>query len=296
MLSTLGWALAALGTSVGSALAAEGGAGGPPREWEMGFQQPVSPVMRDLEWFHNGLLLPLITGISVFVLLLLLYVMLRFNARANPVPSKNTHNTLVEVVWTVAPVIILVVIAVPSFKLLFEETRIPDPDLTIKATGHAWNWEYDYPDQGGINFTALMVQEADLKEGEPRLLTADHKLVVPVNKNVHVLVTGADVIHSWAVPAFGVKIDAMPGRMNETWFRAEQEGIYYGQCSELCGKDHAFMPIEVHVVSEELFKRWSEAAQKDVDEAGKLLVSAEADASKKVAAAEIAHPSASAAQ
>jgi cytochrome c oxidase subunit 2 len=275
-------ALGALGT--GTAFAAE--AGGPPRDWEMGLQQPATPVMHDLEWFHNGLLLPHITGISVFVLLLLLYVMLRFNARANPVPSKNSHNTLIEVVWTVVPVAILITIAVPSFKLLFEETRIPDPDLTVKVTGHAWNWEYDYPDQGAINFTAVMTQDSDLKPGEPRLLTASYKVVVPVNKNVHVLVTGADVIHSWAVPAFGVKIDAIPGRMNETWFRAEQEGVYYGQCSELCGKDHAFMPIEVHVVSDELFKRWADAAQKDVDEAAKLLAEAESISSHKVAAAE----------
>ena len=289
MLSALGGALIALGGSAGSALAQTGETvGGPPRDWQIGFQSPVSPVMRDLEWFHNGLLLPLITAISLLVLLLLLYVMARFNSRSNPVASKNTHNTLVEVVWTITPVIILVLIAVPSFKLLFKETTIPDPDLTIKATGHAWNWEYDYPDQGGINFTALMVQQADLKEGEPRLLTANYKVVVPVNKNVHVLVTGADVIHSWAVPAFGVKIDAMPGRMNETWFRAEQEGIFYGQCSELCGKDHAFMPIEVHVVSEELFKKWADAAQKDVDEAAKVLAEAEASASTKFAAAHTA--------
>lgn len=271
----------------GSAIAASGDApvGGPAHDWQMGFQLPASPVMRELEGFHNNLLLPITTGISVFVLLLLLFVMLRFNARANPVPSKNSHNTLIEVIWTVVPVFILVIIAVPSFRLLFQETKIPAPDLTIKATGHAWNWEYDYPDNGNINFVAVMVQDADRKPGEPRLLTADHKVVVPVNKNVHVLVTGADVIHSWAVPAFGVKMDAMPGRMNETWFRAEHEGVFYGQCSELCGKDHAFMPIEIHVVSEELFKKWAAAAQKDVDDAGKLLAAAEGAQSTKLAAA-----------
>jgi len=291
MLSALNGALIALGASAGSAFAQAAeqasNVGGPPREWEMGFQAPNSPVMRTLEGFHNGLLVPLAVGISVFVLVLLLYVMLRFNARSNPVPSKNTHNVLIEVIWTIVPVMILAAIVVPSFKLLFQETRIPAPDLTIKATGHAWNWEYDYDyNKQDINFTAVMVQQAELKEGEPRLLTASYKVVVPVNKNVHVLVTGADVIHSWAVPAFGVKIDGMPGRMNETWFRAEHEGIFYGQCSELCGKDHAFMPIEVHVVSEELFKRWADAAVKDVDEAGKVL--AEAETSRKVAAASAA--------
>jgi cytochrome c oxidase subunit 2 len=279
----------ALGVSPAFAQAGEGGegpAGGPPRDWEIGFQQPATPVMHDLEWFHNDILLPLTIVISVFVLFLLLYVMVRYNSRTNPVPSKNTHNTMIEVVWTLLPVVILVLIAVPSFKLLFKETRIPDPDLTIKATGHAWNWEYDYPDQGDINFTAVMIQEADLKPGEPRLLTASYKVVVPVNKNIHVLVTGADVIHSWAVPAFGVKIDGIPGRMNETWFRAEQEGVFYGQCSELCGKDHAFMPIEVHVVSDELFAKWADAAKKDVDAAAKLLAEAEESSSHKIAAAE----------
>jgi cytochrome c oxidase subunit 2 len=281
----LSGAIAAPLLGIARAFAAEGEIEGQPREWQLGYQPPATPVMHQLEDFHNGILVPIIIAISIFVLLLLLWIMVRYNARANPVPSKVTHNVLIEVIWTIVPVMILAAIVVPSFKLLFAETKIPDPDLTIKATGHAWNWEYDYPDQGGINFTSIITQDSDLKPGEPRMLTTDHKVVVPVNKNVHVLVTGADVIHSWAIPAFGVKIDAIPGRLNETWFRAEREGVYYGECSELCGKDHAFMPIEIHVVSEELFKTWSAAAQKDVDEAGKVLAEAEHQASAQVAAA-----------
>lgn len=235
---------------------------GAPRDGQLGFQPPASDVMMKLENFHNHMLLPIITAIAVFVLLLLLIVMVRFNARANPVPSKTSHNTLVEVVWTVVPVVILVVIAVYSFRLLFFEARIPTPDLTIKAIGKQWFWSYEYPDQGNFTFDATMVQEGDLKPGQPRLLQADNAVVVPVNKVVRVEVTAADVIHAWAVPAFGVKIDAVPGRLNETWFKATREGIYYGQCSELCGKDHAFMPIMVHVVSEQAFAAWIEEAKK----------------------------------
>jgi cytochrome c oxidase subunit 2 len=264
---------------------AEGKIEGQPHEWQLGFQPAATPIMHQLENFHNNILLPLTIVISVFVLLLLLWIVVRYNVRANPVPSKTTHNLLIEVIWTVAPVLILMSIAIPSFKLLFAETRIPDPDLTIKVTGHAWNWEYEYPDQNSLNFTAVMRQEADLKPGEPRMLATDHKVVVPVNANVHILVTGADVIHSWAVPAFGVKIDGIPGRLNETWFRAEREGVYFGQCSELCGRDHSAMPIEVHVVSADLFKSWAVAAQKDVDEGDKLLADAETADATKVATA-----------
>jgi len=261
-----------------------------PHDWQVGFQTPSSPVMNELEGFHNGLLVPIISVICLFVLSLLVYVMVRFNGRANPTPSKTTHNTMVEVVWTVIPVAILITIAIPSFRLLFHEGRIPQADLTVKAIGNMWRWDYEYPDHGSLAFTANLVPDADLKPGEPRLLTADHQVVVPAGKIVHMIVTSNDVIHAWAVPAFGVKIDAVPGRLNETWFKADREGIYYGQCSELCGQGHAYMPIEVHAVSEELFKRWAEAAERDPDEAQKLL--AEADSEPiKVAALSRAHAS-----
>lgn len=237
---------------------------GEAHEWQLGFQKPASPVMEDLEGFHNKLILPIITAICLFVLLLLVTIMVRFNARANPVPSKNAHNTLIEVIWTVVPVMILVVIAIPSFRLLFKEARVPEnAAVTIKATGKQWFWSYEYPDAGDIAFDSVLKPEEKLAAGEPRLLTTDTKLVVPVGKVVHVIVTGADVIHSWAVPALGVKIDAVPGRLNETWFQADEVGVYYGQCSELCGKDHAFMPIEVHVVSDQDYAQWVDWAKKE---------------------------------
>ncbi len=248
---------------------------GVPHDWQVGFQAPSSPVMRELEGFHNGLLVPIISVICVFVLALLVYVMVRFNARAHPTPSKTTHNTMVEVVWTVLPVAILIIIAIPSFRLLFHEGRIPQADLTVKAIGNMWRWDYEYPDHGTLAFTANQVPDAELKPGEPRLLTADHAVVVPVGKVVRMIITSNDVIHAWAIPSFGVKIDAVPGRLNETWFKAEREGIYYGQCSELCGQGHAYMPIEVHAVSEDLFNRWAEAAERDPDEAAKLLAAAD---------------------
>jgi len=189
-------------------------------------------------------------------------VIVRFNARANPIPSRTTHNTLIEIAWTIIPIVILMVIAVPSFKLLFFQLNIPAADLTVKATGKQWYWSYNYPDNGQIEFDSLMLKEGERKEGQPRLLAVDNEMVVPVNKTVRVITTGADVIHSFAVPSFGIKIDAVPGRINETWFKATREGIYYGQCSELCGKDHAYMPIAVHVVSEQAFAAWLEEAKK----------------------------------
>ena len=227
--------------------------------WQLGMQDAATPVMEWINWFHNYLLL-VITAISAFVLALLIIVMVRFNARANPTPSRVTHNTLVEVVWTVVPVLILASIAIPSFKLLFLELDIPAADLTVKATGKQWYWTYTYPDNGKFEFDSLMLQDKDRKEGQPRLLAVNNEMVVPVNKVVRVQTIGADVIHSFAIPSFGVRIDAIPGRLNETWFKATREGIYYGQCSELCGRDHAFMPIEVRVVSEQAFKEWVDAA------------------------------------
>jgi cytochrome c oxidase subunit 2 len=250
--------------TIGTLLASTGLASagdGQPSPWQLGFQQAASPVMADITSFHNFLLW-IITAITVFVLILLVVVMVRFNARANPTPSRTTHNAVIEIVWTIVPVIILVAIAIPSFRLLFLELDEPKADLTVKATGKQWYWSYNYPDNGNFEFDSLLVEDKDLKPGQPRLLTVDNELVVPVNKVVHVLVTGADVIHAFAVPSFGIKIDAVPGRLNDTWFKATSEGLFHGQCSELCGKDHAFMPITVRVVSEADFKSWADAEKK----------------------------------
>jgi cytochrome c oxidase subunit 2 len=234
---------------------------GQPSPWQVGLQQSASPVMDNIIWFHDFLLY-IISGIAGFVLVLLVVVMVRFNARANPSPSRTTHNTLIEIAWTLIPIVILMVIAVPSFKLLFLQLNVPAADLTVKATGKQWYWSYSYPDNGQFEFDSLMLKEGERKEGQPRLLAVDNEMVVPVNKTVRVITTGSDVIHSFAVPSFGIKIDAVPGRINETWFTATREGVYYGQCSELCGKDHAFMPIAVHVVSEQAFSAWVEEAKK----------------------------------
>jgi cytochrome c oxidase subunit II len=229
---------------------------GQPAPWELDLQASASPVMDSIMRFHDGLLV-IITVITLFVLALLITVALKFNARSNPVPSRTTHNTTIEVAWTLIPVLILVSIAVPSFRLLFEELDIPKADLTIKATGKQWYWSYAYPDNGKFEYDSLLAQDK-----QPRLLGVDNELVVPVNKVVRVQVTGADVIHSFAVPAFGIKIDAIPGRLNETWFKATKTGMFYGQCSELCGRDHAFMPIAVRVVSDQDFAAWVESAKK----------------------------------
>jgi cytochrome c oxidase subunit II len=234
---------------------------GQPSPWQFGMQQSATPVMDNIISFHDFLLY-IITAIAGFVLALLLIIMVRFNARSHPVPSRTTHNTLLEVAWTTIPIMILLVIALPSFKLLFFQLIPPPADLTVKATGKQWYWSYGYPDNGKFEFDSLMLKEGELKQGQPRLLAVDNEMVVPINKNVHVITTGADVIHSFAVPSFGIKIDSIPGRINETWFKATREGVYYGQCSELCGKDHAFMPIAVRVVSEQAFAAWVEEAKK----------------------------------
>jgi len=248
-LAVAGLALVASGAAFAEQL-------GQPAPWEFRLQESASPVMDSIASFHDYLSV-LITLITLFVLGLLAFVVVKFNAKANPVPSKTTHNTLIEVAWTLIPVLILVSIAVPSFRLLFEELDIPKADLTVKATGKQWYWSYAYPDNGKFEFDSLLVQDK-----QPRLLGVDNELVVPVNKVVRVQVTGADVIHSFAVPAFGIKIDAIPGRLNETWFKATRTGMFYGQCSELCGRDHAFMPIAVHVVSDQEFAAWVETAKK----------------------------------
>ncbi len=231
-----------------------------PKEWQLGFQKPASDSMRDIVSFHNNLLLPIIIAISVFVLFLMLYACVRFRASANPNPSKRTHNVTVEILWTLIPCLILIVMAVPSFKILYKQDTIPKADLTIKAVGYQWYWGYEYPDEN-IIFESYMIEEKDLRADQPRLLAVDNEVVVPVNKVVKVLITANDVLHAWALPAFGVKRDAVPGRINETWFRAEKEGTYYGQCSELCGIKHAFMPITVKVVSEEDFQEWLSEAR-----------------------------------
>jgi len=249
----LGWAVA------GTAFLAYGTAFaelGQPAPWEFKLQGSATEVMDYITWFHNWLFV-LITIITLFVLALLVIVVIKFNAKANPVPSRTTHNTLIEVAWTLIPVLILVTVAIPSFRLLFLELDIPKADLTIKATGKQWYWSYAYPDNGKFEFDSLMATDK-----QPRLLGVDNEMVVPVNKVVRVQTTGADVIHSFAVPAFGIKIDAIPGRLNETWFKATKTGMFYGQCSELCGKDHAFMPIAVRVVSDQEFSAWVEDAKK----------------------------------
>lgn len=245
--------------AAGAALAQDGPLG-EPHPWQLGLQQAVTPVMDNISWF-NDFLLWIISAIAVLVFVLLVVVIVRFNARRNPVPSRTTHNTMIEVVWTVVPVLILVTIAVPSFRLLFYQLQVPKADLTVKATGKQWFWSYSYPDSK-FEFDSLLVQDKDLKKDQPRLLTVDNEMVVPVNKVVKVLTTGADVIHSWAVPAFGVKIDAIPGRVNETWFKAERTGTFRGQCSQLCGRDHAFMPIVVHVVTDQQYAAWLADAKK----------------------------------
>ncbi|WP_341987528.1 cytochrome c oxidase subunit II [Azorhizobium sp. AG788] len=254
-------ALAAVSLSGAAAYAGMG----QPSDWQIGLQQAATPVMEGIHSF-NTFVLVIISAIVLFVTVLLAIVMVRFNEKANPVPSTTTHNTLIEVLWTVVPVMILVAIAIPSFRLLHLELNIPEPELTVKVTGHQWYWSYEYPDNGGFSFDSLMVGEKDLKPGQPRLLAVDNEMVVPVGKIVRIHVTGADVIHSFAVPSFGVKIDAIPGRLNESWFKATKEGVYYGQCSELCGRDHAFMPLAVRVVSQEQFDAWiAQAKQKFAD-------------------------------
>jgi cytochrome c oxidase subunit 2 len=267
-----------------------------PQPWQMGLQPAATEVMGGIRWFESFTLI-IVSAITLFVLALLLICMVRFNSRSNPTPSRTSHNTMIEVVWTVAPIIILVVIAIPSFRLLYKQLDLPPADLTIKATGYQWYWGYEYPDEqyAGIAFDAYMLddaareqrmQEQKLTAQEvPRLLAVDNPVVVPVGKVVRLQVTAGDVIHSFAMPSFGVKIDAIPGRLNETWFKAEAPGVYYGQCSELCGTNHAFMPIAIHAVTDEQFAQWAEAAKTDVGAANQLLAEiVAAEKSKQVAA------------
>ena len=236
---------------------------GGPKPGEIGFLPPVTEIAENMFWFHNWILLPATIGISLLVLGLIVYIVWRFNETANPVPSRRTHNGLLEFAWTVAPALVLVVIAVPSFRLLAEQLIIPAPDLTIKVTASQWHWNYGYPkSEGGFAFDSLYVEDKDLKPDQPRVITADHEMVVPVGKVIEVDVTSQDVIHSFSVPSFGIKIDAIPGRLNKTWFNADQIGMFYGQCSNICGIDHAFMPINVRVVSQSDYEAWLVEAKK----------------------------------
>jgi cytochrome c oxidase subunit 2 len=267
-LRRIGTALTAASALAGAMLGAVPGAlaqtYGHAVSGQLGLQPSVTPIGAEIHSFHN-LVLAVITVISVFVLALLVYVIWRFNERANPVASRTTHHTMLEVAWTVVPVLILVIIAIPSFRLLTHQLVLPKADMTVKVTGKQWYWSYDYPkEEGDFGFDSILKAEADLdsSKGDIRLLSVDNEAVVPVGKVVRFQVTAADVIHSFVVPAFGIRIDAVPGRLNETWFKAEREGIYYGQCSKLCGKDHAFMPIAVRVVSEQQYQAWRDDAKK----------------------------------
>jgi len=258
--------LAKLATAAAFVLAAPSALAAVPEPWGIDLQPAATESADKIHSFHE-LLLYIIIGVTLFVLALLIVVMVRFNRRANPVPSKTTHNTLIEVVWTVVPVMILVVIAVPSFKLLYANEKIPsDIALTIKAIGKQWFWTYEYPDNGNFTFDATMLAD-DARGDQPRLLAVDNFMVVPEDTKVRVIVTASDVIHAWAVPAFGKKIDAVPGRLNELWFEARDPGIYYGQCSELCGANHAFMPIGVKVVTKEEYAAWVAQAQQEFGKA-----------------------------
>jgi cytochrome c oxidase subunit 2 len=246
----------------GAAWAQEPAVRGAPEPWQLNFQPAASPVMTMIESLHN-LLLFIIVAISAFVLGLLGFACLRYRANRNQAASRRTHNSVLEIAWTAIPVLILVVIAIPSFKLLYFMDRAANPEMTLKAIGHQWYWSYEYPDNGNFTFDAYMIADQDLQEGQPRLLAVDNRVVLPVDTDVRVLTTATDVIHSWAMPALGVKMDAIPGRLNETWLRIEQPGIYYGQCSELCGDYHGFMPIEIEAMSKSDFEAWTKRAQEE---------------------------------
>ncbi|MGX1097164.1 cytochrome c oxidase subunit 2 [Amorphus sp. MBR-141] len=273
---------------LGGAMAAQ------PQPWEMQFQPAATDVMASITWFGNYTLVLMVLVVAL-VLGLLIYCGLRFSETRNPVPSKTSHNTMIEVLWTVLPVLVLVAIAVPSFRLLFYETTIPEADLTVKATGYQWYWGYTYPDEQyeGIDFSSYILQGSDLEDYRkqhnltaaeaPRLLSVDVDMVVPVNKVVRLQVTSADVLHSFAMPSFGVKMDAVPGRLNETWFKAERTGTYFGQCSELCGQSHAFMPIAIRVVEQDQFDAWAAAAKEDIQKANDMVLAWQADDRRKLA-------------
>lgn len=259
ILRKVGLALVAAVPVIGTAGLTYAGA---PKNWQMGFEPAASTTMERITEFHN-LLLVIITLVTVFVSALLLYVMYRFSEKRNPNPSRTTHNTLIEVVWTVIPVIILVIIAIPSFKLLYFADRTDDAEMTIKAIGNQWYWSYEYPDNGNFTFDAIMVADEDLQPGQKRLLETDNYVVLPVNTKIRLLITASDVLHAFAVPALGIKLDAVPGRINETWVEITREGTYYGQCSEICGLGHAYMPIAIKAVSKDAYAAWVETAKQE---------------------------------
>ena len=233
---------------------------GKPEDWQINFQEAATPVMEQLNNFHNILLI-IIFAIVAIVCAVLFYILFKFNAKKHPIPNKFTHNVKLEVLWTLIPVVILVIIAIPSLRILKFAETIPDHDLTVKIVGYQWYWGYTYPDNGNFSFDSNIIQDKDLKPGDLRLLEVDNKVVIPVNTNVRLLVTAADVVHSFAVPSFGIKTDAVPGRVNHTWVRVTKLGTYHGQCSELCGVNHGFMPIKIEVVSKEDFEKWVEESK-----------------------------------
>lgn len=244
----IGLALAMIAGFAGAALAAE------PQPWQIGFQPPATPITERVDGFHHELLV-IITLITIFVMGLLGYVMFRFSAKRHPVPSRTSHNSLIEILWTVIPILILVTIAIPSFKLMYYMDEVPKSDMTIKVTAHQWYWSYEYPDQK-VGFDSNIVQDKDLKPGQKRLLAVDNPLVIPANTNIRVQVTGTDVIHSWFIPSFGVQEYAIIGRLNEAWMNVLKPGTYFGECNQICGVNHAFMPIEVQVLSKDDFQKW----------------------------------------
>ena len=255
MMQRLGFALMALLAGVSPALAAE------PKPWQLGFQEPASLVKIRIHDFHDFLLV-VITLISVFVLALLAYICVKFRKSANPTPSKTTHNTSLEVLWTVIPAVILVVIAVPSFKLLFYGDRTPNPEMTLKVIGHQWYWSYEYPDLGEVKFDSNMIADKDLKPGQKRLLDVDQPVVLPINTNIRVQFASTNVMHSWFMPALGIQVYTTPGRLNEGWVNITKEGTYYGQCNQICGVNHGFMPIKVQALSKDAYAKWAEEAKK----------------------------------
>jgi cytochrome c oxidase subunit 2 len=255
----------AFSLSAASAVWAQGVVGA-PRPWEMGMQRSYGPIKDRVIDLHNEVLV-IITLITLFVGGLLIWVMFRYNAKRNPVPSQTSHNTVIEILWTVIPVLILVVIAIPSFRLIYYQDRTPDPDMTIKVTGHQWYWEYTYPDQGNLDVESRYIHDEDLKPGQRRLLDVDNQLVIPVGKKIRILTTSSDVIHSFFIPAFGVQRYAIPGRTIETWMEADQVGTFYGECNQICGQDHSRMPIAVRAVSEADFKAWVAEAKKSASAA-----------------------------
>jgi len=233
-----------------------------PLPWQLGLQPSASPSAFRIDQFHD-MMLWIIFAISIFVLLLLVWVVIRYNSKVNPEPANFTHNVLIEVIWTVVPVVILIIIAIPSFKILYYNDSVENPEMTLKITGRQWYWDYEYPDHDGIAFSSYMIADNEITEQQRRMLSTDNIVVLPIDTNIALQITAGDVIHSWTIPAFGVKLDAIPGRLNETWVRIEKPGTYYGQCSELCGKDHSYMPIEVRAVTKEEFKQWLITAKKE---------------------------------